>query len=683
MKKPFLLMFVWLLAVSAGFGQSPDSSLSEVDRDLEVAFEEFDPENSNIDPEQLTQFLQELAANPVNLNAASLQELLQIPGMTSRIARAIIARRRSKPFESIGELTTISGVGSTTVERFRPYVTIGSQRALTGKLIRSREFWTSRGKVEALTRYQQVIQEQAGFEQPDSTGYAGSQGRYYHRYRYQSDHISLNLTQEKDAGETVDVGAAGFDHSSWHVGINDVGRLQRLVIGDYSVGFGQGLVLWTNGAFGKGRDVTGAPLRRERGVRPYGSAEETRFFRGVAATWGNRLQFTGFYSNRNLSATPIGQDTVGRPSRSGFHRTTTELARRLNTGLQVLGGRVAYNTDYGVVGVTGYSAQFDDIIQPGNAISNINDFSGETTSTVGVDFKLYVLETVLFGEAGRSANGGLGVIGGLQYSLDDQTEITALYRNYADDFQSILGDGFGESTGEPQNETGVYLGLSHRPADRIRLHTYFDQYRFPAPRFGTTRATQGFDWLGLIEADFNRSLNGYLLARHESQDDEFRDLDEFGREFSRLGNRQRSSLRAQLDYQANDAIRLRSRVEGVRTETPDAGEEFGMLVYQDLRWQLNDKLRLDARIMLFDTDSFEARVFQFESDLLYVLSNPSFSGQGQRSYLVLKYSPFRFVDFWMKYDVTVFEDRNTIGSGRDEIQGNVRSRIGLMARVSF
>ena len=50
---------------------------------------------------------------------------------------------------------------------------------------------------------------------------------------------------------------------------------------------------------------------------------------------------------------------------------------------------------------------------------------------------------------------------------------------------------------------------------------------------------------------------------------------------------------------------------------------------------------------------------------------------------MLKYSPFRFVDFWMKYDVTVFEDRNTIGSGRDEIQGNVRSRIGLMARVSF
>src|SRR5690625_6233347 len=70
----------------------------------------------------------------------------------------------------------------------------------------------------------------------------GSAVRYYQRIRYRSNHLSLNLTQEKDPGEPLS-GLAGFDFNSLHFAVEDAGNLQMLVVGDYSLAFGQGLIM--------------------------------------------------------------------------------------------------------------------------------------------------------------------------------------------------------------------------------------------------------------------------------------------------------------------------------------------------------------------------------------------------------------------------------------------------------
>jgi len=108
-----------------------------------------------------------------------------------------------------------------------------------------------------------------------------------------------------------------------------------------------------------------------------------------------------------------------------------------------------------------------------------------------------------------------------------------------------------------------------------------------------------------------------------------------------------------------------------------------MLLYQDIRIQATRKLKVDARVTVFDTDSFDSRVFQFENDLLYVLSNTGLSGQGQRSYLVINYEPTEFLELWFKYSLSVFENVNFISSGLNEIEGNRNSDFGIQARVKF
>jgi len=121
----------------------------------------------------------------------------------------------------------------------------------------------------------------------------------------------------------------------------------------------------------------------------------------------------------------------------------------------------------------------------------------------------------------------------------------------------------------------------------------------------------------------------------------------------------------------------------VRSKSAGEDWERGFLIYQDLRVQPFSKLRIDGRVTLFDTDSFNTRVYQFESDLLYVMSNTVLYDQGQRVYATVKYDATSFLDIWFKYGLTIFEDRHFISSGLNEIEGNIRNSIGVQIKLQF
>ncbi len=682
-----LLSFVFLLSLAAtdALAQAEPDTARTVEEDIERALEDFDPDDEDVDPELLTQFLLDLAANPININSASVSELASLPGMNIRHARGVIAYRNTKPFETVDELVEVSGIGPATMERVRPYITVGSRAELTRRLLLSPGFWTQRGRFQYISRGQRVLEQQTGYTDPEFEGqsrYAGNPWRFYQRFNYRSNHISLNLTQLKQPGEPLG-GPTDFDFNSWHAGIQDVGIVRRLVIGDYGVWAGQGLVLHTGLGFGKGREVIGAPSRNERGAVPYQSSEQTRFMRGAALTIGRELQFTAFYSNRPLSATVVEGDSIRFPSSTGLHRTPTERARRNNTNLEMYGGRAVWNSDFGIIGATGYFAEYDKYIVPGTGLHNRFDFEGRKASTFGVDYRLFVRSVVLYGEAARSRNGGMGFVGGLEYPIDEFTDIAVVYRNYARDFQSIFGSGFDEAGRFPQNEEGLYVGIARQVTSGLKLSGFFDQFRFPGPRFGTRQPTSGYEMLGLAEYRFSRDLNLYLLARTKIRENDYLIQDEFGRSVNVLGQDARTSVRTQLEYQIARNLRMRTRLEWVRARDRDGDPESGMMLFQDIRWLPIENLTVDMRMAVFETESFTSRIFTFENDLLYVFSNTALFGQGQRAYVLMRYSASRNVDFWLKYAATVYEDRQVIGSGLNESEGNTRSQIGLQMRVTF
>jgi competence ComEA-like helix-hairpin-helix protein len=679
----FACFISWLLVPpSEALAQERDSIQTRVELDLERAIEEIDPEESGLDTEELLEFLQNLAANPVNINRATVDELLLIPGLNLRLAENIVQARSRTPFTKVEDLLDVSGIGPATLGRIRPYMRVGSGLELGRDLYLNPRFWTTNSRFEGFSRYQRVVQEQNGYIRPDSSGFLGSPVKYYQRYRYTSNYLSLNLTQEKDAGEEL-AGISDFDYNSWHIAVQDVGNLQSIIVGDYSVSVGQGLLLWNGGAFGKGRDVIRGVSKNERGVRPFTSAREGSGFRGIAATYGNHLQVTGFYSNRSRTASLNGDGTVNFPTESGFHRTISEIDRKNSLNQTTFGGRIRARIPYGFVGVTGFFNRFDQPVAAGSQPYQIYNFSGTDLSGYAADYRLLIGPAIAFGEFATTDNGGYGLLTGTEFELSANSDVILSYRYYDKALQSIFGAGFGEQSGDPGNEEGFYIGFEHDLNEQISISAYLDQFRFPAPRFQTSQPTSGYDWLGYIEYTPMRELSLYALIRFQTKEEEYDSIDDFGREIRLLDDNKRTGARIQAEYQVHPNVRLRTRFDMARSRDTIEDETWGYLVFQDVRLTPRPYLKIDARITMFDTDDFSSRLYQFENDLLYVLSNTVLFDQGQRMYIVVNYEPAEWLQLSLKAATTVYEDQNIISSGLNQINGNRRSDVGIQARMRF
>ena len=64
-------------------------------------------------------------SKPVDINTASVQELVEINGIGNAKAQAIVSYRdKNGPFASVDELRQVSGIGEKILERIRPQVTV-------------------------------------------------------------------------------------------------------------------------------------------------------------------------------------------------------------------------------------------------------------------------------------------------------------------------------------------------------------------------------------------------------------------------------------------------------------------------------------------------------------------------------------------------------------------------------
>jgi competence ComEA-like helix-hairpin-helix protein len=64
-------------------------------------------------------------AKPIDLNAATVKELQQLPGVGPVTAQRIIeARQKSGRFRRVEDLLAIRGISTKRLEALRPYVTI-------------------------------------------------------------------------------------------------------------------------------------------------------------------------------------------------------------------------------------------------------------------------------------------------------------------------------------------------------------------------------------------------------------------------------------------------------------------------------------------------------------------------------------------------------------------------------
>ena len=121
---------------------------------------------------------------------------------------------------------------------------------------------------------------------------------------------------------------------------------------------------------------------------------------------------------------------------------------------------------------------------------------------------------------------------------------------------------------------------------------------------------------------------------------------------------------------------IASRTELVLKKSTNGEYRQGFLIFWDLKYQPQRfPFTLSARYALFDTETYDERIYAYESDVLYSFSVPAYYDAGQRVYIMLKYSMGDGLDLWFRCATTWYSDLEEIGSGTEKITGNVKSDI--------
>jgi len=73
------------------------------------------------------------AANKVNLNTATVSELVQVKGIGEKTAKKIVEYRKKNKFKTVDELVNVKGIGDKTLKKIRNQVTVTTKNKKKSK----------------------------------------------------------------------------------------------------------------------------------------------------------------------------------------------------------------------------------------------------------------------------------------------------------------------------------------------------------------------------------------------------------------------------------------------------------------------------------------------------------------------------------------------------------------------
>lgn len=621
-----------------------------------------------------------LSYSPIIINKTNREELSVIPFLNDRqIEEILFTQYQLGSFNSIFDLQMVKGLDKQTIEWLTPLVTFEKPEDVRK--------WKHKPKGDLLVRGQSLMKTQAGYKEREdgTTPYAGNPSKLFARFQFiPLRNVEIGFVTEKDAGEAIFTNETKtMDYLDGYVSWKTNGFVKQIIVGQYRMKAGQGLVLQTSMPARKS-SMTTSIRNRNPSYRPSLSVMESGGLKGAMVALGTKIfTVTPFVSYQKRDAA-LGFDEDGNTiitslKTDGFHRTETELGNRDATKEFIYGGQLKYYLGHFIVDVGHLEYELEYPLIPKWQPYNNFFFNGNHSRNGWFAFDGTIKNINVFGEVATDYNSRPALWSGLLYGIEGHTDLTISYRNISKNYVAPLGAPLTES-GTFAGESGVYVGMINSLPGAITLSSYIDYFKYEWLKFQTKAPSDGFDFLTELKHTPSYGWENIVRYRHKEKS---------------VNSILKVENNTPIAVQAKDQIRFQTRYSSggwrfttrldfnyVKEEGRDA--PVGFFISQDIRYKTqNGKWTFTGRYAKMDTEDYETRVYAYEPDVLYGFSIPAYYGQGTRWIAMAHYKINKSIQVWVRYAKWHYTDRDVIGSSHSAIDGNISDEIKVQMRWKF
>lgn len=412
----------------------PYSVYSQSIPDIEKLLETNDIDSSEDYYEDMINSLIRLSAQPINLNSAGFDSLKMLFFLSdAQIDNLLNFRKKHGPFTHPNELLFVTGISQQDLSNIKPFIRIGMYTPE-----KQSRYHLSQ---EILARLKMTRPKQAGYKKYSRKAFlyekdylAKKQSRFQGppvgtllKYKISNQqHWQGGLTLENDPGENYfsKNQKTGFDFLSVHACYTPEKIIHRVIVGDYKLQWGQGLLAWSGYSSGKSTSTL-SNEKSGNGIAPYTSTDENRYLRGMAVSLHPTRTITTeiFVSYKKTDGNLADLDTLSPKTvqtatlyETGYHRNLSECEKKHNLKEFTTGLSTHLNHRYFRIGVQLLHYNFSPALTIGKAAYQQNNETGHQRTLVSVDYKTGGYHFYLFGETARSDNGTWATVNGLRYS---------------------------------------------------------------------------------------------------------------------------------------------------------------------------------------------------------------------------------------------------------------------------
>jgi len=644
---------------------------------LEDLNQDEDQESENdYDLQQLKYF----SRHPLDINGTELEQLSLLDPLL--ISNLLSYRKLLGDIIDIHELQAVPGFTIELIKTILPFVTLRKDKSSISAI--HERF--SKGDYSLLLRPAFVPEVSEGFNSSSTQKFTGSRPAMLLRYKYQYRNLlQYGFVLDKDAGEKLFLNGWFPDFISFHLFARRLGIFKSIALGDYTINLGQGLIHWQSQAFRKSSTVIN--IKRQSDVlRPYHSAGEYNFLRGVAATIAIRkTECTIFYSAKKITAN-IDGEVITSVLTSGLHRTQTELDDNKSASLNTAGINIKRLLKSGHISVNALQHVYSIPILKKDEPYNLYSLKGRLITNISTDYSYTFRNFHVFGELANFNHIGNAFLNGVMVSISQTVDLALLHRKISKSYQSVFGNAFTENT-MPVNENGFYSGVSLKPNVKWKIDLYADLFTFPWLKYRLDAPSCGIGYLIQVTFKPSRQTEIYSRFRYGLKPLNIENEEE---DFKSPGLQAIQNWRTQFSHQVTRSLLIRSRAEVcIFYHHYLQAQQTGYLFYTDLIYKpFSSWLSGNIRFQVFEAENYNTRLYAFENDLLFVSSTPSFYNNGVRYYLNLKarlrvnFISFSQLTLSTKAASTVYNNISYIGTGPALIHGNRISSIKLQIFLS-